>query len=216
MAAVPSIFALGLVIFALRFTGQGMTSHIAVVAMARWFSASRGKALAIARLGYTSGEAFLPMIFVGLLAVQPWRVLWVVAAFGALIAIPVLLALLRRERVPSEMSGGDAAAGMGGRHWTRGEVLRHRLFWLAVPLMIGPPAFGTALFFHQVHMVEVKGWDLISYVALFPLFSGVSFIFFCRSFCASTSAARCATYCCFALICFGPRSSASSTSFNCK
>ncbi|MEZ5720871.1 MAG: MFS transporter, partial [Paracoccaceae bacterium] len=39
MAAVPSIFALGLVIFALRFTGQGMTSHIAVVAMARWFSA---------------------------------------------------------------------------------------------------------------------------------------------------------------------------------
>ena len=177
MAAVPSIFALGLVIFALRFTGQGMTSHIAVVAMARWFSASRGKALAIARLGYTSGEAFLPMIFVGLLAVQPWRVLWVVAAFGALIAIPVLLALLRRERVPSEMSGGDAAAGMGGRHWTRGEVLRHRLFWLAVPLMIGPPAFGTALFFHQVHMVEVKGWDLISYVALFPLFSGVSFIF---------------------------------------
>lgn len=177
MAAVPSIFALGLVIFALRFTGQGMTSHIAVVAMARWFSASRGKALAIARLGYTSGEAFLPMIFVGLLAVQPWRVLWVVAAFGALIAIPVLLALLRRERVPSEMSGGDAAAGMGGRHWTRGEVLRHRLFWLAVPLMIGPPAFGTALFFHQVHMVEVKGWYLISYVALFPLFSGVSFVF---------------------------------------
>ena len=26
-------------------------------------------------------------------------------------------------------------------------------------------------------MVEVKGWDLIDYVALFPLFSGVSFVF---------------------------------------
>ncbi|MCB1330995.1 MAG: MFS transporter [Maritimibacter sp.] len=176
MAAVPSVFALVLVIFALRFTGQGMTNHIAVVAMARWFSATRGKALAIARLGYTTGEAFLPMIFVALLGLFHWRALWLVAAVGALLAVPFLYLLLRRERVPSEMSGGEASAGMGGRHWTRREMLRHRLFWLAAPLMAGPPAFGTALFFHQVHMVGVKGWDLIDYVALFPLFSGVSFV----------------------------------------
>jgi MFS family permease len=181
MAAVPSVFALGLVIFALRFTGQGMTTHIAVVAMARWFTATRGKALAIARLGYTTGEAFLPLIFVALLGVFSWRALWVFAGFVALIAIPVLLALLRKERVPSEMSGAGASSGLGGRHWTRGEVLRHRLFWCAVPLLIGPPAFGTALFFHQVHMVEVKGWELIDYVALFPLFSGVSFVFMLAS-----------------------------------
>ncbi|MCB1358919.1 MAG: MFS transporter [Maritimibacter sp.] len=176
MAAVPNAFALVLVIFALRFTGQGMTNHIAVVAMARWFSATRGKALAISRLGYTTGEAFLPMIFVALLGLFHWRALWLVAAGGALLAIPLLTALLRRERIPSEMSSGEASAGMGGRHWTRHDVLHHRLFWLAAPLMIGPPAFGTALFFHQVHMVEVKGWDLIDYVALFPLFSGVSFL----------------------------------------
>jgi len=177
MATVSSVFALGLAIFALRFTGQGMTSHIAVVAMARWFSATRGKALAIARLGYTTGEAFLPLIFVALLAFVSWRTLWLVAGAAVLLAIPVLLALLRRERVPSEMSDANATAGLGGRHWTRVEVLKHPLFWCAVPLLIGPPAFGTALFFHQVHMVEVKGWNLIDYVALFPLFSGVSFVF---------------------------------------
>ena len=177
MAAVPSVFGLGLVIFALRFTGQGMTSHIAVVAMARWFSATRGKALAIARLGYTTGEAFLPLIFVALLGLFSWRALWLVAAVATVISIPALLALLRRERVPSEMSGADASAGMGGRQWTRGEVLRHRLFWCAVPILIGPSAFGTALFFHQVHLTQVKGWALFDYVALFPLFSGVSFVF---------------------------------------
>ena len=33
---------------------------------------------------------------------------------ASLFAIPVLLALLRRERVPSEMSGGDAAASTIG------------------------------------------------------------------------------------------------------
>ena len=60
MAAVPNAFALVLVIFALRFTGQGMTNHIAVVAMARWFSATRGKALAIARLGAVMMTIHMP------------------------------------------------------------------------------------------------------------------------------------------------------------
>ena len=188
MAAVPSVLVLGLVIFALRFTGQGMTSHIAVVAMARWFTATRGKALAIARLGYTTGEAFLPLVFVALFAVFDWRVLWLVAALAALISIPALLALLRRERIPSEMTGADATLGMAGRHWTRREMLRHRLFWCAVPLLVGPSAFGTALFFHQVHLTEVKGWALIDYVALYPVFSGVSFVFMLVSGWAASSA----------------------------
>lgn len=177
MAAVPSVLVLTLIIFALRFTGQGMTSHIAVVAMARWFSATRGKALAIARLGYTSGEAFLPLIFVALLGVFSWRSLWLVAAVGAVVSIPLLRALLRRERIPSEQTGTHASLGMGGRHWTRREMLHHRLFWCAMPLVVGLSVFGTALFFHQVHLVEVKGWALLDYVALFPLFSGVSFVF---------------------------------------
>jgi MFS family permease len=176
MALVPNLWLLVLVIFALRFTGQGMTNQLAVVAMARWFVGTRGKALAIARLGFTVGEALLPMLFVALIAVMNWRILWVVAAVLALAAIPVLLALLQRERVPAEMSAGAEAAGMDGRHWSRGEVLRHPLFWFAVPLLIGPSAFGTALFFHQVHLVGVKGWPLLSYVALFPLYSGVSLV----------------------------------------
>lgn len=174
MAAVPSAWVLVLVIYGLRFFGQGMTSEIAAVAMARWFVATRGKAVAIARLGHPFGEAILPVAFVALLGVVHWRVLWVVAAMLALSAIPVLWLLLQRERIPSEMSAGNDSTGMGGRHWRRAEVLRHRLFWFAVPLMIGPPAFVTSLFFHQVHLTEVKGWPLLQYVALFPLFSGVN------------------------------------------
>lgn len=177
MAAVPSPALLVVVIFALRFTGQGMSTHIAVVAMARWFSATRGKALATARLGYATGEAFLPLIFVALLAFLPWRSLWIVAALAALAAIPLLLALLQRERIPAEMSAGQDTTGLGGRHWTRAEVLRHPLFWAAVPLIVGPAAFGTALFFHQVHLVQVKGWALIDFVSLYPLYSGTSFVF---------------------------------------
>ena len=60
-------FPLPVVIFALRLCGQGMTSHIAVVAMARWFDAERGRALSIAALGFSVGEAVLPIVFVVLL-----------------------------------------------------------------------------------------------------------------------------------------------------
>jgi len=172
MGAVRSVAMLGVVIFALRLFGQGMSSHIAIVAMARWFVATRGRALAIAGLGIALGEMVLPVGFVALMAAGlPWRVLWVVSAGILVAALPVLLLLLRRERTPQSLAGDNPAPGMGGRHWARGEMLRHGLFWAAVPALLGPPAFSTALFFHQVHLAEAKGWAHLGFVALFPLFT---------------------------------------------
>ncbi len=63
MAAVPNWILLVFVIFALRFTGQGMLSQLAAVAMVRWFEAARGKALSISSMGFAVGQAFLPIIF---------------------------------------------------------------------------------------------------------------------------------------------------------
>jgi len=45
MATVSSVWILPFAIFALRFAGQGMSVHIAVVAISRWFVATRGRAL---------------------------------------------------------------------------------------------------------------------------------------------------------------------------
>lgn len=171
MAAVPSVFLLPVVIFALRLTGQGMTSHIAMVAMGRWFVATRGRALAIATLGYALGEAFLPLIFTWALTFTHWRVLWVIGACIVLGALPLLLWLLVKERVPQSDLETDTTAGLYGRHWRRGEVLRHWLFWCLVPLVIGPSCFITAFFFLQVHIAETKGWAHLDLVALFPIYT---------------------------------------------
>ncbi len=171
MASVKAAWALVFVIFALRFTGQGMTSHIAVVAMARWFVATRGRALAIATLGFSVGEALLPVLFVALMAFVDWRVLWIIAAIIALAGIPVLSLLLRNERTPQSMAHENPSLGMFGRHWTRNQTLRHPLFWFMVPALLGPSAFGTALFFHQVHYAEIKGWEHVQLVSLFPLYT---------------------------------------------
>lgn len=176
MASLWTAWLLPAVIFALRFTGQGMMSHLSVVAMARWFVAARGRALSISGLGYSVGEAFLPMIFVGLLAVFDWRILWVAAAGLAILGLPALLGILRTERTPQSFAQSDQSLGMQERHWTRGEVIRHPLFWFMIPALLGPSAFGTAFFFHQVHFADLKGLTHLELVALFPIYTGGSIV----------------------------------------
>ncbi len=173
MATVPGAFLLVGVVFALRLTGQGMMSHLAIVAMARWFVATRGQALSVASMGFAVAQAVLPLLFVALLARFDWRLLWVFAALSVVATIPVVVLLLRHERTPQSMAESAQVRGMAGRHWTRPEMLRHWLFWLMIPALLGPPAWGTALFFQQVHLTEVKGWRLAEFVALFPLYTAV-------------------------------------------
>ena len=173
MAGAQNAAMLVAVIFALRFAGQGMMSHLSVVAMARWFVATRGRALSIAAMGFSVGQAVLPIIFVALLGLYDWRWLWVIAAGLVILTMPILARLLRAERTPQSVAEETQAVGMDGRHWTRSEVVRHWLFWMMVPVLLGPPAWGTALFFQQVHLTEVKGWVLLDYVALMPLFTVV-------------------------------------------
>lgn len=173
MATISQAWMLVPVIFLLRLSGQGMTSHIAMVATARWFTAARGRALSITSLGFSLGNALLPLIFVALLGVINWRYLWGIAAGLTLLIIPILLLLLRHERTPQSISTGSANTGMGQKHWTRKMLLHHWLFWLMVPTLLGPPAWSTSLFFQQVHLSGVKGWTHLEFVALFPVFTFV-------------------------------------------
>lgn len=176
MALNPVWWGLILVIFALRFTGQGMTSHIAVVAMSRWFIASRGKALSVATLGFAVGEALLPLGFVALMAIYDWRLLWGAAALIAIVGIPLVILLLRQERTPQSWAQSDQSLGMEGRHWNRHQTITHFLFWFMIPALLGPSAFVTAFFFHQVHFAEIKAVEHVELVAMFPIYTVVSIL----------------------------------------
>ncbi len=176
MAMNTWLVLLPVVVFLLRLFGQGMSTHLALVAMARWFTATRGKALAIASVGFSVGEALLPVTFVAAMALLDWRWLWVIAAGVTLLGIPILLRLLRQERTPQSLSSEYSATGMEDRHWTRKEAIFHPLFWFMAPALLGPSAFITAFFFHQVHLADTKGWQHIELVALFPIFTSVSLL----------------------------------------
>jgi len=73
MAFNTSTLGLVFVIFALRLMGQGMSTHMSAVAMSRWFLATRGRALAVAGLGFMFAEATLPLIMVWLKSFIAWR-----------------------------------------------------------------------------------------------------------------------------------------------
>jgi MFS family permease len=177
MATVPGAMLLILVIYALRLMGQGMLSQLGAVAMSRWFVAARGRALSISSMGFAVGQAILPVVFVGLLITVDWRDLWLLAAVCVLVTIPLMQILLRQERTPQSMSHDTQSSGMGGTQWTRAQMLRHPLFYILIPLVLGPSTWGTALFFQQVHLTEVKGWSLVSYVALMPVYTVASIAF---------------------------------------
>jgi MFS family permease len=169
MAFNRYVALLPLVIFALRFTGQGMTTHVATVAMVRWFVATRGRALAIATMGFMTAEAVMPISAVWLKSHMDWRLIWVGGAVLCLAMLPVLHRLLRLERTPQSTAQSNSAAGMLGRHWTRAQVLSHPLFWSLVPALMLFPAFGTAFWFQQVTFAAEKGFIHLSLVAVFPL-----------------------------------------------
>ncbi|MDG2404583.1 MAG: MFS transporter [Paracoccaceae bacterium] len=171
MSIASAIWMLPFVIFTLRLCGQGMATHITAVAMSRWFVASRGKALSFAHLGYSVGEALLPLIIVTLISIISWQSIWACAAVVNLICIPALWIMLRTERTPQSIAKSNQSIGMVHRHWTRPEALKHWLFWAMVPSLLGPTAFSTAFFFNQVHFAEIKGWSHIQLVALFPVYT---------------------------------------------
>jgi MFS family permease len=177
MAMVGGWIALVFVIFGLRFCGQGMMSHLALTAMARWFRGNRGRAVAIASLGFSIGEGFLPIAFVLLTGLVGWRLSWVTAAATlAFLVTPVLIYLLREERSPQSMPESQHTSGLANRHWTRGEAMQHWLFWALTPGILAPSFITTSLFFHQVHLVDVKGWHMASFVATYPIYTAFAVV----------------------------------------
>ncbi|QDL91749.1 MFS transporter [Paroceanicella profunda] len=178
MALGNSVWLLAVLIFGLRFCGQGMMTHIAVTTMARWFRAHRGRAISIASLGYALAEMLLPPLVIALLAVLSWRMVWGGVALVLLLGFAPLLGwLLSQKRSPQGSSAGtEEVPGLEGRHWTRPEVLRHRLFWLLLPGMLTPGFIGTVVFFHQVHIAAVKGWEMTWLAPAYPLYAGVTLV----------------------------------------
>jgi MFS family permease len=157
MASANTVPVLLLAIYLLRLLGQGMMTHTAMVAMGKWFVAERGRAVSITTTGHQLGEGVLPIALVALLAMSDWRSAWQLASIILLvIALPLSYWCLSTPRSPSSK---DLQIRESGRQWTRPETLRDAPFWAVCTGVLAPSFIGTSVFFHQVHLGEVKNWS---------------------------------------------------------
>ena len=188
MAQGRSIWILGFSLFLLRFCGQGMFGHIAMTATGRWFVAQRGKAIAIANLGYPASEISLAATSVLLIDALGWRTAWLVAAGVLTLALtPLITGLLAVNRTAQPIDHATLRAGLGGRQWQRADAVRHWLLPALIPALLTPGFIGTVIFFHQAHVAEVKGWKLVE---MAPGFTALATLGTLASFAAGWAADR--------------------------
>lgn len=176
MAVSTSVVLLILTIYALRLLGQGMMTHNALTAMGRWYAAQRGRAISITVIGHQAGEAVLPVLFVLSSVLVGWRGTWLLAAAVLIVVgLPAIVALMRVERRPRSSDG--VVARRTTRDWTRTEVLRDPLFWLTCLGVLAPGFIGTTIFFHQIYLVELRGWSPTAFAGYFMVMAATTIVF---------------------------------------
>ena len=140
MTFVDLVWILPLIIFGLRFFGQGMLIHIPAVAIGKWYGKNKGKAISLSIMGFSIGEAIFPVIFVSLIMLIGWRNSWLVGTVILLLILPIIIKLLSNERTPnSKQEDLSDQVGMESKHWKRKDVLKNWVFWaVIIPFLIPP------------------------------------------------------------------------------
>lgn len=161
-----------LAMLGLRLGGQGLMSHTALTSMSRYFENERGLAVSIANMGFAAGVAVFPVIGALIIATYGWRGIWTGSAVVILfVFLPWALFLLRghvtrhasyvtRQSAPLDENSPPRSIG-----WTRSQVLRDRRFYLLLPIMMSLPFVATGIQFHQILLVEEKGWVLATFAS---------------------------------------------------
>ena len=163
MANVSTPVLLILAIFLLRQFGQGLTSHIGITSMARYHDADRGKAIALAAMGFSVGEAVLPVTAVYAAQILGWQQTYLGVAVAVACAIPLALWLLRghdeRHAAHTRQLDDAIESGQQAPGYTRWQMLAEARFYLLVPAMLAPGAIGTALFFFPAEINRGQGLE---------------------------------------------------------
>ena len=183
LSSADTLHILFLSLLGLRLFGQSMISHIAVTAMARWFSKKRGRALSIALMGHPIGEALLPSLITFFLFQFTWREIWVgIGTCIIIIFLPLVYWLgryLKSNNHDSSNSGQTKSKKKLIDSWNRSQVLKDLRFYQVLPGLLASPFIVTGVFFHQIHLIETKSWSITLLASSYPFFAlsviGVTF-----------------------------------------
>lgn len=160
-SSLPWVF---LALCGLRLCGQGLMGHIAITSMARHFTHRRGRAVAIATLGFPLGEALLPAALVAVSAYLDRRETWWLIGAAILgVVLPTLLWSLKgyRQRYPLQEDAPHVAPEKEAvTEWNTARVVRDPTFYRILPILLGLPFALTAVFINQAYIAAEKGWQM--------------------------------------------------------
>ncbi len=183
LALSREFFTLFLGLLVLRHFGQGLMGMAGATSMVRYLYHARGKANALSGLGYSLSEAILPSCVIALLAVLTWRESWLFWAALLVVVMPLLIHITLRghdQRHAQYLHNLGAATTEGGvapqKQWTRQQVMTDPLFYLFMPALLAQPMLFTGFMFHQVQLVQEKGWDLAVWASLYIVYALVSMV----------------------------------------
>jgi MFS family permease len=184
MAGSEGVVTLFVSILVLRHLGQGLMSMAGATTMVRYLDRHKAKANALSGIGYSLSEAILPSLVIALLAVLSWRESWVFWACMLLLLVPLLTSFLLRghdarhaEYLHAVSPDGASKQIQSRKQWTRSEVIKDPLFYMFMPALLAQPMLFTGFMFHQVHLVEVKGWSLTAWGSIYLLYAIISTLF---------------------------------------
>ena len=149
-----------LIIFALRFFGQGAMNHAGETTMARYFGKNRGKAISIATLGGMIGVMFLPFIVIKLMKHYTLNEIWLMASLSIILFLPLLLLSLKGQSLRHVNFKKNIVDDPINKKWRSSDVVKDKKFYIYLPFSIAPSFISTGLMFHQIFIFKQKEWSM--------------------------------------------------------
>lgn len=170
------LLVLIIAITGLRFTGQGLLSHISITVMSRYYTENRGKALSLSSIGYSVGEALFPLLVTLFLLIFDWRITWTVSA---VLIIVVLFPVLKRYNLETfdeqTIDNRKSTSKQLVRDYI--EMIKAKFFWRIAPTVFSLSFVVTGIFFYQFVIAEKEGWPIQWYAVGFTGYAITRFLF---------------------------------------
>ena len=157
---IDNILYLFLIIFMLRFFGQGAMDHAGGTTMARYFGNDKGKALSVATLGGMIGVMFLPYLALNFFKDTELKQLWLYATFSIIIFIPFIFYILSNHKNRHDKFKTELKDNLLNKKLRTRDVLKDKKFYIYLPISISASFICTGLMFHQIYIIDQKGWSL--------------------------------------------------------
>ena len=155
-----NIIFLFIIIFDIRFFGQGAMTHSGETTMARYFGENRGKAISFSTFGGMIGVMLLPIIVVKLSKFVGYQNVWLIAFVSLLIFIPFLFFILNNQRSRHKNFSKNNFSNTINKKLRTRDVLLDKKFYYYLPISISTPFISTGLMFHQIFIINQKGWTI--------------------------------------------------------